>query len=155
VSLNVRLAALEEAALVREIMLAAYAEHEGALPVESGAHAESVEEVQDKMRAGGAVVAEDAGQPVGSAQFTPADDHVYVGRVAVLPGHRRRGVASAIMRFLENVTLDLGRDAIRVGVRYSLPDNVGLYESLGYEAVSTEPHPRGPDRVVTMVKQIR
>lgn len=135
-------------------MLAAYAEHRGALPVDSGAHEESVEDVRKKMRAGGAVVAEHGGHAVGSAQFTPEAGYLYVGRVAVLPTHRRRGVASAMMVFLEGLARDRALGVMRVGVRDSLPDNVKLYQSLGYEVASVEPHPRGPDRVLTMTKRL-
>jgi ribosomal protein S18 acetylase RimI-like enzyme len=106
------------------------------------------------MAAGGAVLAfldEDA---IGSARFTTEETDLYVGRVAVLPTHRRRGVASSVMRFLESVAADRGLAAIRIAVRDSLPSNVGLYQSLGYELVSIDPHPRGPDRVWTMRKWI-
>lgn len=151
---RVRLATLDEASLVREIMLAAYAEHQGVLPVESGAHDETVEDVLERMRAGGAILADDHERTVGSAQFTPEADVLYVGRVAVLPSHRRRGVASAMMQFMEGVASERGQVALRVGVRDSLPDNVGLYTSLGYEVASIDPHPRGPDRVLTMVKRL-
>jgi ribosomal protein S18 acetylase RimI-like enzyme len=151
---DVRLASLDEAPLVRDIMLKAYAEYEDALPVASGAHAETVETVVDDMRQGGAVLAVDGGEPIGSARFLPEGDHLYVGRLAVLPSHRRRGVATALMRFLEDVARCRGHAAIRIGVRESLPANVGLYESLGYAVVSIEPHPRGSDRVVTMLRKV-
>lgn len=151
---TVRLATFDEAPIVRSVMVAAYAEHKGALPVDSGAHEETVDDVLDVMQQGGAVLAIDGEQAVGSARFRPEDGHLYVGRVAVLPSHRRRGVASSMMRFLEDVAADLGRDAMRVGVRDSLRSNVGLYEWLGYEVVSVGPHPRGPDRVLTMVKML-
>jgi ribosomal protein S18 acetylase RimI-like enzyme len=152
--ITMRPASLDEASLVRDVVLAAYAEHKGALPVESSAYDETIEDVLDKMTVGGAVVAEDGGVAVGSTQFTPEDGYLYVGRVAVLPSHRRRGVASAMMRYLEKTALDLGRDTIRVGVRESLPNNKSFYASLGYEVVSTDPHPRGPDRTLTMVKRV-
>jgi ribosomal protein S18 acetylase RimI-like enzyme len=135
-------------------MRQAFAEYAGVLPVESGAHAESLEDVEQAMAAGGAVLAFVDDLPVGSARFTSEDADLYVGRVAVLPSHRRRGVASAIMRFLEGVAAGRGLAAIRIGVRDSLPSNVGLYQALGYELVSIDPHPRGADRVWTMKKWI-
>jgi ribosomal protein S18 acetylase RimI-like enzyme len=153
-TLTVRLATLDEAPLVREIMLAAYTEHQGTLPVDSGAHAETVDDVLADMRQGGAILADDDGQAVGSARFMTEEENLYVGRLAVLPSHRRRGVASAMMLFLEGIALRSRRETIRVGVRESLPSNAGLYESLGYEVVGIDPHPRGPDRVLTMVKHI-
>jgi ribosomal protein S18 acetylase RimI-like enzyme len=135
-------------------MRQAFAEYAGALPVESGALAESLADLVAIMREGGAVLALDGGEAIGSARFRPVPDRLYVGRVAVLPGHRRRGVASSMMRFLEDVASSLGRETIHIEVRDSLPGNVGLYQSLGYELVSIDPHPRGPDRVWTMRKPV-
>jgi len=48
---------VEEAGVVREIMLAAFGEYAGALAVESSALLETVEDVTAAMRAGGAVLA--------------------------------------------------------------------------------------------------
>jgi GNAT superfamily N-acetyltransferase len=126
--LTVRLAAPDEATLVHDIMLAAYAEYEGALRVNSGAHAETVDDVAAAIRQGGAVLAEYDNHPVGSARFRPEGKIMYVGRVAVLPSHRRRGVASAMMRFLEGFAGRAGHEAIRIGVRESLPSNIRLYD---------------------------
>ena len=123
--------------------------------MDSGAHAETIDDILNAMPQGGAVLAEDGDQAVGSARYVVEGEYLYVGRLAVLPSHRRRGVGSAMMRFLESVAHDVGRDAILVGVRDSLRSNVGLYRSLGYEVVSVDPHPRGADHVWTMVKRIR
>jgi ribosomal protein S18 acetylase RimI-like enzyme len=138
--------------VVHRIMQAAFAEYQGALPVESGAHTETVDDVRRVMDGGGAVLAFDGDDAVGSARFTVEAEGLYVARVSVLPTHRRRGVASAMMRYLEHLTPTYGGTRVRIGVRNSLPSNVGLYRSLGYEVTSIAPHPRGPDRVYTMVK---
>lgn len=153
-TVSVRVASLDEAALVRSIMRQAFAEYAGALPVESGAHVESLEDVVAAMRAGGAVLGFAENQAIASARYRPIDGGLYVGRVAVLPTHRRRGVASAIMRFIEDLAASLGHAAIHIEVRDSLPGNVGLYQSLGYELISIDPHPRGPDRVWSMRKVV-
>jgi ribosomal protein S18 acetylase RimI-like enzyme len=152
--LTLRLATLDEAGLVRAIMLAAFGEYAGALAVESSALAESVEDVESAMRSGGAVLALLDAEPVGSARFRPEAGGLYVGRVSVLPAFRRRGVASALMRYLEGVAAERQREVIHVDVRDSLPGNVKLYQSLGYEVVAIEPHPRGPDRVWTLHKRL-
>ncbi len=135
-------------------MLKAFAELQGALPVDSGAHTETVQHVLAVMERGGAVLCFVDEVGVGSARYTLEERQMYVGRVAVLPGHRRRGVATAMMQFLEQLAGELGKDAVRIGVRESLPSNVGLYRSLGYETVRIEAHTRGPDRVWTMVKRV-
>jgi hypothetical protein len=58
------------------------------------------------------------------------------------------------MRFLEGVASGQGHAAILIEVRDSLPGNVGRYQSLGYEVVSIDPHPRGADRVWAMRKPV-
>jgi ribosomal protein S18 acetylase RimI-like enzyme len=141
--------------MVRDVMRAAFGEYAGALPVESGALSETLEDVRGAMVAGGAVLAFDGASVVGSARFRPDDDALYVGRVAVLPAYRRRGVASTMMRFLEDVATTLGRHALHVDVRDSLPGNVALYQSLGYQVTAIESHPRGPDRVWTLYKHLK
>jgi ribosomal protein S18 acetylase RimI-like enzyme len=140
--------------VVHRIMRAAFAEHQGVLPVDSGAHTETVDDVRQVMARGGAVLALDGDEPIGSARYTLEPDALYVARVSVLPTHRRRGVASAMMRFLEAMAPSTGRAVVRIGVRDSLPSNVGLYRSLGYEVAGVEPHPRGPDRVLTMTRRV-
>ena len=132
-------------------MQRAFAEYTGVLPVESNATHETLDDVRAAIADGGAVLAfADGTQAVGSARFRPEGDDLYVARVSVLPEFRRTGVASTIMRFLEGVARDRQKSALRIGVRDSLPSNVGLYQSLGYELISIAPHPRGPDKVWTM-----
>jgi ribosomal protein S18 acetylase RimI-like enzyme len=63
-------------------------------------------------------------------------------------------VASIMMQFCEDIARDAGKARVRIAVRDSLPSNVGLYQSLGYELVSIDAHPRGPDRVWNMIKRV-
>jgi len=154
VSAQVRLARSDEAPTVHAITQAAFAEYRGVLPVESGALDETLADVEAALANGGAALAMIGGQPVGAARFELESDALYVGRVAVLPSHRRQGIASALMRFCEDLAPSLGRDQVRLGVRQSLPSNVALYQALGYEVTSREPHPRGPDVSLTMRKML-
>jgi ribosomal protein S18 acetylase RimI-like enzyme len=153
-AVRVRVAGIAEAALVHEITQAAFATHVGKLDPPSGALSETVTDAAAAIRRGGAAVAYDGATAVGSARWEITPDHLYVGRVAVLPAHRRRGVATALMRFIEAMAPGLGCQAVVVGVRGSLMDNVALYRSLGYEIVGTAKHPRGTDQVITMRKRL-
>jgi ribosomal protein S18 acetylase RimI-like enzyme len=137
---------------VYDIMRQAFLEYAGALPQESGALRESVDDVRAAMQEGGAVLAFVGDAAVGSARFLPEDEALYVGRVAVVPACRRRGIASALMRYLEDLARDQGLEAVRIGVRESLPSNIALYEKLGYVEVKREPH--GADRSLTMLKRV-
>jgi ribosomal protein S18 acetylase RimI-like enzyme len=134
-------------------MQAAFEELRSVLQPPSSSHAESVADVERAMAQGGAVLAWDDDQAVGSARFARHPEHMYVGRVSVLPTHRRRGIATAMMRFLEELARREGRRSVEIAARASLPSNVRLYEGLGYEVVRVEPHPRGPEMSVVHMRK--
>ncbi|MBZ0298147.1 MAG: GNAT family N-acetyltransferase [Anaerolineae bacterium] len=153
-AVQVRLAAIDESPIIHRLMQEAFAEYEGVLQPGSGANRETVADVQQAMAVGGAALAWRQGIPVGAARFRLEPDELYVGRVAVPPVYRQHGVGRAVMRFMEDVARLHRKDRIRVDVRKSLPQNVSFYQKLGYDIISINPHPRGPDQVVTLVKRI-
>ncbi|MBZ0278384.1 MAG: GNAT family N-acetyltransferase [Anaerolineae bacterium] len=152
--LRITLATAEDALLVHRLMCEAFAEYIGVLNPPSGANRETVEDVLDAMAQGGALIAWDGETPVGSARFRLDPDELYIGRVAVPPAYRQRGVAKVIMRHMEEVARHHGRYRLHVGVRMSLPSNIRLYQSLGYRIAEIGDHPKGPDRVATMIKEL-
>jgi ribosomal protein S18 acetylase RimI-like enzyme len=141
----------EDAPLVHRVTQAAFAEYRGILDPPSSAHDETVHDVARAIERGGALLAWDGRALAGSARFEPRTDHLYVAKVAVLPEHRRKGIASAIMAHMAEIARGLGLPEVHVEVRDSLPSNVRLYERLGFEIVAVEPHPRGPDKTIRMV----
>lgn len=145
-------AGVADAALVHRIMQAAFAEYRGVLDPPSGVLDESVADVARAIEQGGALLAWDGDTPVGATRYEPRPDCLYVGRVAVLPEHRRTGIATALMRRMIDVARGLGLPAIRVGVRDSLPSHVRLYESFGFVVDLVEQHPRGADKTVRMIQ---
>jgi GNAT superfamily N-acetyltransferase len=153
-SLEIHRATLEEAPLVLHIMQAAFAEYAGVLNPPSGANHETLTDVQKAMTDGGALLAWDCDLAVGSARFRPEPDCMYVGRVAVLPEYRGKGVGAALMAAMEDVAREAGRSKIRLGVRMALPGNLMFYEKLGYTVVEIGPHPKGSDQVATLIKPI-
>jgi GNAT superfamily N-acetyltransferase len=148
------LARVEDAPLVHRVTQAAFAEYRGVLDPPSGAHEETIEDVERAIERGGALLVWDRDALVGCARFEPRRDCLYVGRVAVLPEHRRRGIATAIMARMAEIARDLGLPAVRVGVRDSLPSNSRLYERLGFDTLAIEPHPRGPDKTIWMTRRV-
>jgi len=142
---TIRLARPDEAALVHHLTQLAFEEYRGQLEPPSAALAESEADVAAALAAGGAVLAFSGQQAVGAARFVPQGDHFYVGRVAVPPDWRGRGIAVALMLALEAQARATGTAAIELGVRESLPSNVRLYEKLGYRVIRRDPHPRNTD----------
>lgn len=150
---EIRFADVSEAGLVRDLAIRAFAEYRETLVPPPGILAESVEDVAAYIARGGAVLALDGETAVGSARFHPEPGYLYIGRVSVPPEHRRRGIATLIMRFLEEHARVLGLAETRVEVRMALPSNIALYGSLGYVPISYQPHPRVPEAMtVKMAK---
>jgi ribosomal protein S18 acetylase RimI-like enzyme len=152
--LRVALAQEEEALCLHRITQAAFAELRGVLQPPSGAEKETVEDIRAALREGGAVLAWIGDAAVSSARFHLLPDHLYVGRLGVLPDHRGRGIASVIMEYLERIAICLDRSEIRLGTRMRLPKNLAIYQRLGYEIVEVRAHPRGPDQIALLVKRL-
>lgn len=144
----------DQAAAVRELMLAAFAEYEGVLTVPSSAMWETVEDVASHIANGGAVMVHASGQPVASGRFELRDDHVYIGRLSVLPEFRGRGIAAKMMDAMEFRAMEAGRSEARISVRTLLLRNIQLYERLGYVVTAKYKHERGEEIVVDMAKRL-
>jgi predicted N-acetyltransferase YhbS len=152
--ITIRPATPADAPIIHAIIQAAFAEYIGTIPVPPGALAETLPEVEAAVAAGCVFVAWDGAQAVGTARYDVEPDCLYVGRVAVLPGHRGRRVGAALMVHLEELAPSLGRTVLRLGTRQSMPGNLAFYSRLGYRITATEPHSRGPDVVVWFEKAV-
>ncbi len=144
----------EAAATVRELMRAAFSEYDAVLTVPSSAMWETVEDVAGHIAEGGAVLARLGTDTVRSGRYALREDHVYIGRLSVLPPYRGRGIAAAMMLAMEQRAVDAGRHEARISVRTMLPRNIELYERLGYIVTARYPHPRGNEVVVDLTKQL-
>jgi ribosomal protein S18 acetylase RimI-like enzyme len=72
--------------------------------------------------------------------------------MAVLPAHRGRRVAVALVAAFEEAVQALGIPEVRVGVMASLPSNLRFYEHLGYRTLASRPYPTGTDVELTLRK---
>lgn len=143
-TLRLRDATPDDAALVEQLTLAAYAEYRGVLVPMSGVFSESLDEIGEELAHGGGVIVERGDAPVACARFEVAADrsHLYIGRLAVLPETRRRGVARAMLAWLERRAQTLGLPEVRLGVRLALESNIRLYERAGYVVFDYEDRPQ-------------
>jgi len=139
--LTLRDATPSDAEAVYQVTKAAYAEYRGFLDPPSGADKESLEAVESALHQGGAALALVDGIAVGAVRYEPRDQSLYVGRLAVLPSHRRRGIGRALMATAEERAQRMGLSRIILGVRVQLPQNRAFYESLGYRADGHGSHP--------------
>ncbi len=122
------------------VLKEAFEEYRDQLDPPSGAHTESVEKLRNVLRSARAVLAEIEGEIVGCVFYAPTGDHVDLFRLAVLPVQRRRGIAHALIGYVEARTRDLGLPRVQLGVRVALQRNREYYERLGYRFVEARTH---------------
>lgn len=142
--LLVRIATAGEAQLVRELMLTGFAQFQDLLDPPSSAFWETDEDVAAAIERGGAAIAWLGETPVGSVRFEPEESWLYIGRLAVVPEARRRGVARALVLAAEAQASRFGVTEAQLSMREVLPGNRALFESLGYAVIAVDPHPRNP-----------
>ena len=135
-SVEIRLAGIGDAAVVHRLTQAAFAGQERLTPP-SGALRETEEDVRAQLAARPGAVAYVDGVPAGAYRLEEhADGTLHVRRVAVDPAYRGRGVARAMVEHAERRARDDGRPEIRLGVRDELPDNLEMFQHLGYQVVT-------------------
>jgi GNAT superfamily N-acetyltransferase len=122
---------LEAAPVVLALTHVAFAP-QAALDPPSGAVSETLDDVQADLVAGRGVLAWRGDRAVAAARVLFEPGHLYVRRVAVHPDEHRRGVATAVMRWIHEAAPALGYAEIRLGVRTPLVSNRELYRKLGY-----------------------
>lgn len=123
------------------ITQAAFREYEGRLDPPSSVRDETPERVRAKLAEGSGALACLGEQAVGSVYYTARAGHLYMGRLAVLPSHRRLGVGLALAAYVEQRAHALGLPAVQIGVRVALPHLRGFYERLGYRVIAEHSHP--------------
>jgi len=76
-----------------------------------------------------------SGRIIGAVRYRKVDGHIDVGRLMVAPEHRNRGVASGLMRAVEEVTQE---DTFELYTCTKSYTNIRLYEQLGYRIFKEE-----------------
>jgi GNAT superfamily N-acetyltransferase len=129
----IREAHIEEANVVLALVRAAFAET-SCYAHPSSALAETIEDVEARMRTGGAILALDATGPVGAALYSVSRDPGFLSyaRLSVHPARRGRGIGSQMIEWLEAHARALGLPEVRVEARSQMPDNRPYYVARGY-----------------------
>jgi ribosomal protein S18 acetylase RimI-like enzyme len=137
---TVRAADAAEADPIAQVMRAAFAEYRGLLHPPSGALAVDAAAVRELMRLGGILACESDRRMVGCVFHRAHPDHVYLGRLSVLPEYRGRGLGVRLVTEVEALAAAAGRPRVRLGVRLALPGNRAFFEALGYRVVGHDSH---------------
>jgi ribosomal protein S18 acetylase RimI-like enzyme len=123
------------------LIVRAFSAYEMRLDPPSNALKETPNAIRAKFPQHGAAIAESGGAGIGCVLFTPEDKALYIGRLAVDPAWRRRGVARALMAYAEAEARRRGLERMRLQVRIPLVGNQALFKSCGFVEVGREAHP--------------
>ena len=113
---------------------------------------------EDELRPGTnavALVADASGRVVGYLVGWVIADELHVGNIAVAPGHRRRGIARAMLGTLLRAAVEEGAVLATLEVRPSNRAAWGLYGSFGFRPVAVRTGyytDNGEDAVVMMTE---
>ena len=140
---TLRLATLGDAEAIARVIRASFAEYAGRLRPESAALGETGETIRARLANGKAGVAEEeTGELVGCVLFeTVSPKEVYLGRLAVLPAWRGKGIARSLIGFVEDEARRHGAQTLSLGVRIALPANQELFAGCGFRETSRRAHP--------------
>jgi len=86
-------------------------------------------------------IVEADGKLIASIFCRPNGDALYVGRLAVHPDWRRRGIANALMEAAQAEARRIGAKRLTLGCRIALVSNVALFRSHGFVVVRESCHP--------------
>ncbi len=105
---------------------------------------ESVADFAERFRSDTIFVAQAGEGLIGSIFCSPDGDELYIGRLAVAPDWRRRGVANALVDAAKDEARRIGAKRITLGARISLPGNVALFRRHGFVVVRETCHRASP-----------
>ncbi|MEO7909479.1 MAG: GNAT family N-acetyltransferase [Roseiflexaceae bacterium] len=138
--IRLRAATAADISIIVAIIRAAFKEYDGAIDPPSGAHKETPEKISEKLTTEYAVLALLDDQIVACVFYRGQGDHMYFGRLAVLPAYRGRGIAGALINYVEAHARELGLPSVRLGVRVALPHLRVRYQRLGYSVIEEHRH---------------
>jgi ribosomal protein S18 acetylase RimI-like enzyme len=113
------------------------------LPIDppSGVLKETAADFAARLASETAFAVESDGRLIGSVFCATRGDALYIGRLAVAPGWRRRGVASALIEEAKAEARRRGASRITLQARIALASNVALFRRHGFAIVGQESHP--------------
>lgn len=91
--------------------------------------------LENGIRIFGAYVKE---QLVGVVKVKNQRDFLYFSRLSVLPTYQGKGIASALVNYIEQVAAEENIKSVQCKVRKSEKDNIRLYNKLGYHITKEE-----------------
>jgi predicted N-acetyltransferase YhbS len=141
VKFSVRAMQQPDARAVAALIRAAFAAQSAVTDPPPSALRVTAEDIAACLRADGGAVAEAAGLLAGSALWNEQDGGLYLGRLAVAPARRGRGIARALVATAEGVARRMALPRIHLSTRLVLLDNRWLFATCGFVETGRAAHP--------------
>ena len=92
---------------------------------------------------------------VGCGFLSVSPEAIYLGKLAVSPAHRGRGILREIVRLATDMAREAGKSKLELQARIELVENHATFAALGFRKAGETSHP-GYDRPtsITMVKAV-
>ncbi len=147
---SIRPAGPEDAAAIGDLVRASYAKYVERIGKEP---APMLEDYAALIEACEVWVLAEGKEVLGVLVMRPAEDHLFVGNVAVAPGQQGRGLGRELVAFAEEKAAEHGLPEVRLYTNEKMHENLDIYARLGFEETG-----RGLDggyRRVFMRKRLR
>jgi predicted N-acetyltransferase YhbS len=136
-------------AAVLSLIRAAFAYMEGRIDPPSSMHALTFDRLARQAVEGEVWAVEEMGRVIACVVLTPRPPVLYLGKLAVAPAHRGRGLARALVRVAEGRAEALGLRAVELQSRVELTENHAAFSAMGFVMAAETAHP-GFDRATAL-----
>ncbi len=155
VELSIRPSAFSDWGGLHRLLIECFAFMEGRIDPPSSLNRVTPEDLRRKAAVETLVVARCDGELVGCGYLADRDDAIYLGKLAVTPRFRNRGILRSIVTAAAGLARDRGKPALEIQTRIELTENHKTFQSLGFVRTKTTSH-EGYDRPtsVTMRKAL-